>query len=212
MADRSGTRPQHLFLAGLLLTTLATLTLEILDTRLLSVITWYHLSFFAVSVAMLGMTAGAVYVYLGGRRFEGTESLRALSRFSTWFALSIPLSHIGNLLVPVPNGVSATSVAALLFATVLLAAPFFFSGVVVAVALTRVPGRVGLVYSADLVGAALGCLAVLALLSVGNITTAAFATTSSSTRSTRSRTSPTSAPSCSGARAAGSARARTSRS
>ena len=55
------------FLVGLFLTTLATLTLEILDTRLLSVLTWYHLSFLAVSLAMLGMAAGAVYVYLGGR-------------------------------------------------------------------------------------------------------------------------------------------------
>lgn len=175
MTEGSGTRSRSIFLAGLLLTTLATLTLEILDTRLLSVITWYHLSFFAVSVAMLGMTAGAVYVYLGGARFEGRNSLRALARYSTWFALSIPVSHIGNLVVPMPNGVCASSLAALVFTTVFLAAPFFFSGVVVAVALTRVPGRVGLVYSADLVGAALGCLLVLGLLSVGNITTVAFA-------------------------------------
>ena len=61
-------------LAALLLTTLATLTLEILDTRLLSVLTWYHLSFFAVSIAMFGMAAGAVHVYLGGSRFEGAAA------------------------------------------------------------------------------------------------------------------------------------------
>ena len=40
--------------------------LEVLDTRLLSVLTWYHLSFLAVSVAMLGMAAGAVLVFVGG--------------------------------------------------------------------------------------------------------------------------------------------------
>ena len=40
--------------AGLFCTTLATLFLEILDARLLSVLTWYHLSFLAVSLAMLG--------------------------------------------------------------------------------------------------------------------------------------------------------------
>jgi hypothetical protein len=39
---------------GLLLTTLATLLLEILNARLLSVLTWYHVSFVAVSLAMLG--------------------------------------------------------------------------------------------------------------------------------------------------------------
>jgi hypothetical protein len=35
-------------LAGLFCTTFATLLLEILDARLLSVLTWYHLSFVAV--------------------------------------------------------------------------------------------------------------------------------------------------------------------
>ncbi len=53
-------------MAGLFLTTVATLILEILDSRLLSVLTWYHLGFFAVSLAMLGMAAGAVLVFLGG--------------------------------------------------------------------------------------------------------------------------------------------------
>ena len=45
-------------ITGLLFTTLATLLLELLDSRLLSVLTWYHLSFFAVSLAMLGTAPG----------------------------------------------------------------------------------------------------------------------------------------------------------
>ena len=48
------------FLVGLFTTALATLSLETLDTRLLSVLTWYHLSFLAVSLAMLGMAAAAI--------------------------------------------------------------------------------------------------------------------------------------------------------
>jgi hypothetical protein len=54
-------RPRWL-LAGLFCVTLATLMLEVLDSRLLSVLAWYHLSFLAISVAMLGMAAGAVIV------------------------------------------------------------------------------------------------------------------------------------------------------
>ena len=42
-----------------------TLLVEILSTRLLSVLTWYHLSFLAVSLAMLGMASGAVFVFRG---------------------------------------------------------------------------------------------------------------------------------------------------
>ena len=42
------TRLQAWLAPGLALTTLATLLVEILSTRLLSVLTWYHLSFLAV--------------------------------------------------------------------------------------------------------------------------------------------------------------------
>ena len=66
--------------AGLFLTTLATLLVEILDSRLLSVLTWYHLSFFAVSLAMLGMAAGAVFVFLRGARFAIGRAPAALAR------------------------------------------------------------------------------------------------------------------------------------
>ena len=47
-----------------------------------------------------------------------------------------------------------------------LAVPFFFSGVVVSLALTRSPYPIGQVYGADLIGAATGCIGVLALLNV----------------------------------------------
>lgn len=55
------------FYAGLFLLTLATLMLEVIQTRLLSVVTWYHLAFFVISSAMFGMTAGAVWVYFEQR-------------------------------------------------------------------------------------------------------------------------------------------------
>ena len=75
MRDRQGW-----FLSGLFLTTFATLQVEILDTRLLSVITWYHLSFLAVSLAMFGMAAGAVRVYLGEDEFGGDAAPAILGR------------------------------------------------------------------------------------------------------------------------------------
>ena len=120
------------FLAGLFFTTLATLTLEILNTRLLSVLTWYHLSFFAVSTAMFGMSAGAVRVYLGGAVFEGDGARRALARLGTWFALSIPFSHIANLCIPIPSEISLTSISALVLTTLSLAVPSSLSALAVA--------------------------------------------------------------------------------
>jgi hypothetical protein len=52
------------FLSGVFLLTYSLLTFQIIQTRILSVIAWYNLAFLAISVAMLGMTVGAVWVYL----------------------------------------------------------------------------------------------------------------------------------------------------
>src|SRR5581483_1888097 len=57
------------FLLGVFLITYSVLVFQIVQTRVLSVIAWYYLAFFAISVAMLGMTAGAVWVYLHRERF-----------------------------------------------------------------------------------------------------------------------------------------------
>ena len=160
------------FLVGLFLTTLVTLCLEVLATRLLSVMTWYHLSFFAVSTAMFGMSAGALQVYLGGDRFRGEDAPRALARYGAFFAILIPLCHMALLTVPVPVGFSMHGIAVLLVITILLAIPFYFSGILVAIALTRIPGKIGLFYAVDLVGASLGSLLVLPLLEYGDISSA----------------------------------------
>jgi len=160
------------FLAGLFLTTLVTLCLEVLATRLLSVMTWYHLSFFAVSTAMFGMSAGALQVYLGGDRFRGEDAPRALARYALLFTVLIPLCHAALLTIPVPVGFSMHGIAVLVTITILLAVPFYFSGILVAIALTRIPGKIGLFYAVDLVGASLGSLLVLPLLQHGDISSA----------------------------------------
>jgi len=51
-------------LLGLFLVTGTTLALEVLLTRLLSVITWYSLAFLVIAMGLLGLTAGAIAVYM----------------------------------------------------------------------------------------------------------------------------------------------------
>ena len=162
--------------AGLFLITAATLILEILDSRLLSVITWYHLAFLAVSLAMLGMAAGAIFVFLQASAFDHEGAKRALPRYGTWFALSIPVSHILNLTIPIPiiDRLAVMDVLALTLSTMVLGTPFFFAGIVVTLALTRTGGSIGKLYAADLLGAALGCVLVIPLLNLSNIASAAF--------------------------------------
>ena len=57
------------FYIGVFLVSFAALMLQIVQTRILSVVVWYHLAFFVISLAMFGLTAGAVWVYLKGERF-----------------------------------------------------------------------------------------------------------------------------------------------
>src|SRR6188472_2897216 len=125
--------------AGLFLATLSTLLLETLDARLLSVLTWYHLSFLAVSLAMLGMAAGAVFVFLHGEAFSQDRAPATVARVAWWFAVVLPLSHVVTLAIPfLPvTNVTVMEVLSVAIATIVLASPFALSGVVVTAALTR---------------------------------------------------------------------------
>ncbi len=165
-------------IAGLFFTTLATLMLEVLDTRLLSVLTWYHLSFLAVSVAMLGMAAGAVLVFVAGDLFSADRTTRTLPIAALLFAVALPVSHIANLTIPFPSvrGGAPSELAALAIATLALTIPFVLSGIVVTVALTRTRAPIGWLYGADLVGAAMGCVGIILLLDMTDITSTALAT------------------------------------
>ena len=53
---------RHTF-AGLFPITLATLTYQLLLTRIFSVTMYYHFAFVAISVTMFGMAVGALIVY-----------------------------------------------------------------------------------------------------------------------------------------------------
>ena len=152
--------------------------LEVLDTRLLSVLTWYHLSFLAVSVAMLGTAAGAVLVFVAGDVFAPERAERMLAPAGLALAIALPLSHVANLVIPFPavRGGSPAEIAALGIATLMLTVPFVIAGVVVTLALTRTRAPIGVLYGADLIGAAAGCLAIIVLLDLTDITSTAFAT------------------------------------
>ena len=68
------------FYVGLLLLCASTLMYEIILTRLLSVTCWYYLAFVSVSMAMFGMTAGALAVQLRSEWFPGNLIRRRLSQ------------------------------------------------------------------------------------------------------------------------------------
>ncbi len=156
--------PNIRFYSGLFCVTAATLMLQLVQTRILSVVAWYHLAFFVISTAMFGLTAGAVWVYLRGERFSTKTLSYDLTYYSALFSLSTTIALAIQMTLSPLSQPALTTLLVWLELAVCLSVPFFFSGVVVSLALTRSPFPVGRVYGVDLIGAALGCFGVLLLL------------------------------------------------
>lgn len=154
------------FLLGLGLLTSATLALEVLDTRLLSVLTWYSFAFFVIAMGLCGLTAGAVRVYFLGARLTPERLPAELSRAALLFALAVPVSYVGLLILPLRSEPIATTVVLFLVFSAVLAMPFYPAGVAIAAAVTRTRFPVGRVYAVDLLGAALGAPLVPLLLRI----------------------------------------------
>jgi hypothetical protein len=151
---------------GLFATSFSALSLQVALVRLLSVTAWYHLAFFAISTAMLGMTAGATRVYLRPKAFGPGNLGRALSASCIHLALSIPMTLLLLCLIPLGLSASVMSLFALLISTAACALPFFFVGTVTSAVLTKHDLPIGRLYASDLLGASLGCLFVLGGLEI----------------------------------------------
>ena len=149
---------------GLFLIALATLMLEILLTRIFSVTLWYHLAFVAVSIAMFGMTLGAVIVYAGARWFTPARAPLNLALACALFGVTAVVSVSVHLDMAIDPGAISSALVDLSRAYGVIAVPFVFSGIAIAIALTRDPANVGRLYAADLAGAAIGCVLLIPLV------------------------------------------------
>src|SRR5919107_47181 len=119
------------FYVGLGLVTAATLMLQIVETRIISVTSWYHLAFFIISLAMFGLTAGAVWVYLRPQTYRPEQLTFHLSVASLSFALATILALLVQLTIVTSLPASVMSLVVWAEFAVALSLPFFFSGIVV---------------------------------------------------------------------------------
>src|SRR5207344_1292947 len=138
---------------GTFLIAMATLAFEVALTRLLSVISWYHMAFFAVSSAMLGMTAGAITVYVAGLGTLEKRRNDTIAASCLGFAMTVPLTLLLLCYVPISGDfdislaqMRATLLKGLL-ATVFCVIPFYASGIAITTILTRVKLPIGTLYA-----------------------------------------------------------------
>ena len=150
---------------GVFLVTLSTLMLEIGLTRIFSVTMWYHFAFVAISVALFGMTAGALIVHLRLRWFPVARVGRQLWIFALLFGVAVAVCFAIQLAIPFTPRATVLGIASVVATCGVISVPFVFSGIVVCLALTRFPRRVNRLYAVDLVGAGLGCVLLVVLFS-----------------------------------------------
>jgi hypothetical protein len=150
--------------AGLFTVTLATLMYEVLLTRIFSVTMWYHFAFMAISLAMLGMTVGAIAVYRHPDDYRNSRLRHQMALSCLLFGIFAFIGLLVHRTLPFVPSPSLGGVWSIVFTYVVFAVPFFFSGICVSAALTKFPGQVSKLYAADLAGAASGCLLVLGTL------------------------------------------------
>ena len=154
---------------GIFCLSLATLLLELTLTRVLAVANWYHFGFLVISMALLGFGTSGVVLTLWTwlrERVSTDQALAALSiafgvvaLASYWLMQKIPFDPFELLLDP----------RQLLFMPlyyVVVAAPFFGSGLAIGLLLFRGRDRTNRLYAADLLGAGVGCAAIAVIMPV----------------------------------------------
>ncbi len=138
----------------------ASLGFELLLLRWFAILYWHHFAHMIISMALLGLgIAGSILTVSQGvllKRFHAVFRTAACG-----FALSLPLvamtvSRIGfNPLEVVWDPGQGSRLAMIFFASSI---PFVFSGFGIGLAMRRFPGRIAVLYRADLAGAAIGAM------------------------------------------------------
>jgi MFS family permease len=154
-----------MILSAVFLIGFSTLAFEVLLTRIFSIGQWNHLSFMVISIALFGFAASGTYLSIYNARrgqrphsfsiHRATAMLVALYTATTILAFialnNSPLDYFRLPVEPIQS-------VYLLIAFILLALPFFFSGLIVALAYTRRPEKTGLIYFATMCGSAAGAI------------------------------------------------------
>src|SRR5258708_18834672 len=142
----------------------ALLMIELALTRIFSVTMYYHFAFLAISIALFGLSASGVYVYLARKGLNRISTSALLTVHALLFAAVTVLSLAALVRIRVGLNYSHENLVKMIAIYALAALPFFAGGSVVSLAISRFSDRVNVVYGADLIGAAAGCLLLLPLM------------------------------------------------
>jgi hypothetical protein len=142
----------------------AIIIVELTLTRVFSVTMLYHFAFLAISIAMFGLSASGVFIYVTPRLHAAADVGLHLQRYAALFWIVTTVSAVLLLQVRVGPDYSFGNMLWMIGIYLVAAAPFVAGGAGLALAISRLHGDIGRVYAADLLGAAGGCLLLVPAL------------------------------------------------
>jgi hypothetical protein len=149
--------------AAFAIVTAALLLTEIALTRLFSGTIGYYFAFMSISVAMLGLGAGSLWVTLRGDVGRSAEQRAGYAAFGLGASLAgATLAYLR--FYPAMGNEGVSGLAAYVGIFVLLFVPFLFGGIVTSVVFEANKQRFSQLYAIDLAAAALGCVVAVVLL------------------------------------------------
>jgi hypothetical protein len=151
-------------IAGIAAVSAALLMTELALTRIFSVTMYYHFAFLAISIALFGLSASGVFVYTARRRLAGVDTGLLLAVGALIHAAATIVALACLVRIRVGLNYSPENLALMLAIYGLAALPFFTGGSVISIAFARGGQRINVLYAADLIGAAAGCLLLIPLL------------------------------------------------
>ncbi len=150
---------------GVALVSGSVLALQVIFTRVFSIMIWHHFTYLVIGVALLG--GGAAGTFLAVRDWSAEKLERRLGKLAAAFGLSILLSLAVVLLLPFDPLRASDLLRSVLGLAAYFAALFttFFLGALVIVAVFRLHARDATrLYFADLFGAGVSTLTVIVVM------------------------------------------------
>ncbi|NIS69349.1 MAG: hypothetical protein GTO12_10490, partial [Proteobacteria bacterium] len=162
-----GRQRQGVLYVSVLFVSMAVLMLEISFSRIFSVMFDYHYAFLLISLAILGLGAGGIYVHTRTEKTTSHSHENILPFASGSMALSTVATTLSIMKIPFLHHV--------LLAGLLTFLPFFFAGIFLSAAFRFFAKKSAQLYASDLIGASLGATLAVVSLRFGGINTNLFA-------------------------------------
>ncbi len=140
--------------------------LQLLMTRLFSVILWYHFAFMAVSIAMLGMSCAGLFLYFRKNHIANDEIDNHIyfTSIAAPIYLLISFFIIFNSKIYLRANLSDILYLGFIYFNMMI--PFFLTAYGLSILITFKSEHISKLYFFDLIGAAAGCLTFIPVINI----------------------------------------------